>query len=254
MNRQHPSGGSRVIGDAGNARDLFGLRGTAGLSVRGGMLLRASAAGVAAVSATRRPGTVVDLRDPAERAARPLTGEYAATEHCPVSVSRAVLRGVPVPGPHRYLAYYRSMLPVAAPVAATVVDLLATPGSTPVLVCCTLGKDRTSVVCGLVLRALGVRLADVARDHALTGRLHRRSVVAGATPPWVGRPDERARTAGMATVAATMRELLLDVERGHGSVAGYLTRHGGLTSQSLERAVHTVLTGPGTAGGSEVRP
>ncbi|MFI0898187.1 tyrosine-protein phosphatase [Streptomyces sp. NPDC020983] len=253
MNRQR-AGGSRVVSDAGNARDMAGLRGAGGLSVRGRVLLRASAAGVTAVSAACRPGTVVDLRDPAERAARPLTGGHTSTVHHPVQVSRAVLRGVPAPGPRHYLAYYRSMLPVAAPVAVAVVDLLAAPAGAPVVVCCTLGKDRTSVVCGLVLRALGVRVADVARDHALTARLHRRSVAAGATPPWAGRPDERARTAGMATAAATMRELLLGVERAHGSVAGYLIRHGGLTRRSLERAAHTVLTGHRAPRGSVVRP
>jgi protein-tyrosine phosphatase len=49
-----------------------------------------------------------------------------------------------------------------------VVSELCTPDALPALVHCNGGKDRTGLVIGLILSALGVHDDDVARDYSLT--------------------------------------------------------------------------------------
>ena len=51
---------------------------------------------------------------------------------------------------------------------AAALGVIADPAAAPVVVHCMAGKDRTGVVCALVLSLLGVSDADIAQDYALT--------------------------------------------------------------------------------------
>ncbi|GAA3906387.1 tyrosine-protein phosphatase [Actinoplanes auranticolor] len=51
---------------------------------------------------------------------------------------------------------------------AAALGVIADPATSPVVVHCMAGKDRTGVVCALTLSLLGVSDADIARDYALT--------------------------------------------------------------------------------------
>jgi protein-tyrosine phosphatase len=135
------------------------------------------------------------------------------------------------PGPQIYRRNYQALLPQAANVVVEVIDLLAGGNATPILICCSVGKDRTGVVCALLLRALGVRLSDIGRDYALTARAFRRL-----------QPDERGGwTSGLSaaelairtqTVPGTIISIVSDLEREHGRVARYLELFG-LTPAAL---------------------
>ncbi|MFE6049872.1 tyrosine-protein phosphatase [Kitasatospora sp. NPDC056446] len=223
--------GTRTIALPGlpNVRDSGGLSGPRGTRLRRGVLLRGPAPSPGTAPALDALGvrTVVDLRQQAEREVVDGPGHTRARVlRRPVWGDMSGIRGTTRPAQSAYLANYRSMLEIAAPVAVEVVELLARAGTAPVYVCCTVGKDRTGVVCALVLRGLGVRLADVTNDYALTGRAYRALRPGDPRPEWSyqGSLDElRARTA---SPAVTMRALLDGIEREHGSVGAFLEGHG----------------------------
>ncbi|PTB70276.1 hypothetical protein BBK36DRAFT_1133916 [Trichoderma citrinoviride] len=68
---------------------------------------------------------------------------------------------------------YRSILKSGAPAFATVLTYLASDewdpaAERPILLHCTAGKDRTGVICALILSLCGVPDEDVAREYGLT--------------------------------------------------------------------------------------
>ncbi len=103
-----------------------------------------------------------------------------------------------------------------------------------VLVHCHGGKDRTGLIVALLLRLAGVSIEEIAADYALSERNLRRSAEA-----WIaGAPDdaERERRARIsATPHDAMVAVLAELDRRHGSVAGYLMA-GGLDDETIERA------------------
>ncbi len=220
-----------------NVRDLANLRGPDQDWVRAGMLFRGPAPVIASSDLSRlRLRTVIDLRTPTERSLAPLAGGATTilTLVRPMHADAPWLARGQRPVPSQYLANYRELLPQAGTVVVEMLELLAAGGATPVLVCCSAGKDRTGVVCALLLRALGVKLADICRDYALTARILRR----------VGPDDAGTWSAGLSpaefaprveTLAATMRKLLAGVEGNHGQTLGYLGRFG-LTARVAAQA------------------
>ncbi|MFF7994636.1 tyrosine-protein phosphatase [Kitasatospora xanthocidica] len=243
--RPGTAGGTRTIALPGlpNVRDSGGLSGPGRTRLRRGVLLRGPAPSPGTAPALDGLGvrTVVDLRLQAEREVENGPADtHAQVLHRPVWGDMSGIRGTTRPLQSAYLANYRSMLAVAAPVAVEVIGLLARTGPAPVYVCCTVGKDRTGVVCALVLRGLGVRLADVANDYALTGRAYRALRPEDPRPNWSYQgtlAELRARTAAP---AATMRALLSGIEREHGAVGGFLERHG-LAPRTRRNAVARVF-------------
>ena len=103
-----------------------------------------------------------------------------------------------------------------------------------VVVHCHGGKDRTGLVSAFLLRLAGVPIAEIAADYALSEeRLRTRHEA------WfAGAADER-ELARLHRIAATpepsMVEVLEELERRYGSIAGYL-KAGGATEEELERA------------------
>lgn len=108
-----------------------------------------------------------------------------------------------------------------------------------VLVHCMAGKDRTGLVSALLLRLVGVSVADVAADYALSERN-----LAPLNAAWIAEAAEereRERRRRMAaTPAAAMEAVLAELDRRGGAV-GYL-RDAGVPDADLER-VRTRLRG-----------
>jgi len=98
----------------------------------------------------------------------------------------------------------------------------------PVLIHCTVGKDRTGVSVALLLAAIGVEEEAVIADYARTERMlppERNARVLA----YLRGVHPRARfLEDLATKspASAMRELLRDVRERHGSAAEYLRAHG----------------------------
>jgi protein-tyrosine phosphatase len=103
----------------------------------------------------------------------------------------------------------------------------------PVLVHCAGGVDRTGLVAALILRVAGVGIDAIASDYALSE---------ASWAPTVGRwiaeaPDEaerRKRRILSVMPPEVMRDVLVELEREHGSAAGYL-RTGGVGDETLAR-------------------
>jgi protein-tyrosine phosphatase len=112
--------------------------------------------------------------------------------------------GQPPEEPARRLAEgYQAYLAGSSAVIVAALELLADPATTPALVHCTAGKDRTGVLVAMLLSTLGVPAEDIVSDYAATdpnmpgvvrrirsSPLFRENGVADL-PPWVfrARPD-----------------------------------------------------------------
>lgn len=98
----------------------------------------------------------------------------------------------------------------------------------PVLVHCTIGKDRTGVTVALALAAAGVDDEAVAADYARTEGLlsaeRNRRVLAMLERWHPGAVNTRALATQ--SPAPVMRELLADIARRYGSASEYLVAHG----------------------------
>ena len=67
-----------------------------------------------------------------------------------------------------FVQAYRAILRAGGPAFAPVLRHVAQPATTPCLVHCTAGKDRTGVLCALMLSLCGVDDDTIAREYALT--------------------------------------------------------------------------------------
>ena len=98
----------------------------------------------------------------------------------------------------------------------------------PVLVHCTVGKDRTGVTVALALAAAGVDeeavVADYARTEGLLPADRNRQVLAMIERWHPGAVN--ARALATQSPAPVMRELLADIVRRYGSASDYLVAHG----------------------------
>ncbi len=205
-----------------NFRDLGGLAGPAGRTVRWRRMFRSdslhalcaddrdvfTALGIRTVLDLRRPYEVErDGRVPAWngfvwRNIHPAHREWGETPY---------EDGMHLP---RYLAdRYLDLTEDGAAELAQAIDLIADEQSAPVVVHCLAGKDRTGVVCALTLSLLGVSDEDIAADYALTGTAfaHQMDPLA---PAWYRSPAE------------AMLLFLSDLRTRHGSVRRYLTGAG----------------------------
>lgn len=68
-----------------------------------------------------------------------------------------------------YEAAYRHILSSDPTAYRTIFQhLLSSPNPDPCLIHCTVGKDRTGVICALILMLAGVQDEDIAADYAFT--------------------------------------------------------------------------------------
>jgi protein-tyrosine phosphatase len=168
--------------------------------------------------------TAIDLREPVERHLDrvDLAIDGVQVHELPVLAGRVDPNESP-----GLVGVYREIINRCGDTLAQAVLTLSAPRALPALVFCAAGKDRTGLVCGLVLSAIGVDEADVARDYAISG--------ANVTGAFQAQLQARAEEAGVTTQSLAVKlnappELILGalehVREQHGGVRAYLGRHG----------------------------
>jgi len=186
VNTQPPGTNPRVIrlDGAKNARDLGGLPTAHGGRTRRGVIYRSD--GLSRLSATDldrlatlRLGTIIDLRSDGERARAPDRVPPAAPPRFyyrgflaagTTELFRAINRDRASPAAaHALMCANYARMPFAhVEELRDLMHFLLAPATAPHLIHCTSGKDRTGVVCALVLLAVGVPLDAVLADYDLS--------------------------------------------------------------------------------------
>jgi protein-tyrosine phosphatase len=213
---------NRRPGDHHHLQDI-----TAGLALRPGVLFRTGWTLVsgcpAAVAEAAGVSHHVDLRSRAERA----VGAERMTS-VPVDLPGVAGRLAGCPADDDYLAVYRDTLVQCGGALATAVAEVAAALPEPVVVGCSLGKDRTGLLAGLVLGLLGVP-----DDHLLRQEARARAGLLDCAP--AVRAYLAAQSSGLTRAELTRRcrgrgtalvTALGEVRKQQGGVAGYLVRHG----------------------------
>lgn len=238
------SGRLHTVAGLHNLRDLGGYPVTGGGRTRWGLLFRAGVIG--SLSPTTEDElvalglrTVVDLRDPEELVAPQLDETAALTAHRnPIYLDR-----IGAYETESLEALYGQILTLCAAEIAAAVEALAAPDALPGLVHCSAGKDRTGLVIGILLSAIGVPDAVVVQDYARTAEL--------ITPEDRERMLRRARSMGMTPERAEMlmdspphvMQASLDAMReSHADARSYLLAHG-VAPESLD-ALRAALVDP----------
>jgi protein-tyrosine phosphatase len=206
-----------------NLRDVRGLRTDDGRIVRRGVLYRSEAPRSADASGTDvavwPPACVIDLRVPDEYfGAHPLDVD-GTTVH-PVPLGRDLAPAL-AHSDHDLAFAYRHLVRDAAGEIARIVGLVAAAQG-PVLVHCTAGKDRTGIVVAVLLRAAGVRRADILADYLRTGDdLPRLWAALNAA----GVPSPRHRML-LGVQADALDAVLDEIDAAEGGAAGWLVARG----------------------------
>jgi protein-tyrosine phosphatase len=205
-----------VIHQRFNLRDLGGLPVAGGGRVREGRLFRGAGLHRLEPEDLERLGplglrTAIDLRTPAEFAAGSYPEGAAAVHGMPI-FERGPEFPAEVDDPAATLTEtYLWMLDQGRETIPRILKLLADPETYPAVVFCAAGKDRTGIVCALVLDQLGVARDAIAADYALSDApaeaLRRRvAEVRGAehdlVPAGIYRAPERAMVDFFAAVDA----------------------------------------------------
>lgn len=192
------------------------------------------------------PATVVDLRSVSEYVGpHPLT-EFGATIHrVPLSKKLNVLDfDADDILKHGGLAgLYEYTIDGAEQAIVEAVDVVA-KSEHPVLVHCTLGKDRTGIVVATILGAIGVSVAGIIADYVETGpNVHRiLARLAALDSPAAVRIQELAGTYPEALEAsAEAIEAVLRLHAEAGGADRWLLAHG-MTTDSLAQLRARLLT------------
>lgn len=213
---------------------LHNLRDVGGVSVAGGRLVERrlfrSAAPLrdepAIAEGVRRLGveTIIDLRDPRERELSPRVWDRGGlhVENVPIFDGQlSTIRFAELS------ELYDVMLDRHLRSVVAAVEAVAAAADAPVLVHCTAGKDRTGVVTGVVLAALGAErdavLADYELSQVLLGDAYLRDLFHGT--------DLDALPGGVAHSAvssprALLAEALARIDAAHGGADALLREHG----------------------------
>jgi protein-tyrosine phosphatase len=210
-----------------NYRDLGG-HAVPGGRIATGLLYRSNAVVALDDDAAAALGvrTGIDLREPGERA------------HEPATLGPAVVHVLPVidadpSAPHTLRQFSHWVIERRGNAFAEAVRLLA-HAELPAVFFCSSGKDRTGMLAGLLLSALGVADEAVIEDYATTERLMPESYfeVALARSRRAGLP-EGSRVDDLGSPPDLMAAVLAGLQERHGGAAGYLFDHG-LAPDDLE--------------------
>lgn len=234
-----------------NFRDLGGLRTADGRSVRHATLYRSDAPRPDDAHATFFAGhqirSVIDLRADKETQGNAMLGDVTTHRVGLVDPTLALLRqGGTVPPQHES---YLSMIE-ANPGAIATIATAASQLPKPLLIHCTAGKDRTGVVVGLLLSAVGVRADDLARDYAASAEaaLYYREQLPAAFKDF-NFPEELFECR-----PETMLDLLDSLDRRHGGAREFLLRNG-VSAQEIQTLESALLVEtPADAPVTEERP
>ncbi|MDG4785491.1 tyrosine-protein phosphatase [Micromonospora sp. WMMD1102] len=171
--------------------------------------------------------TVVDLRRPSEVRQHGRVPAYDGLVYQHIHPEHALWEAAgwsEEVGLGRWLAdRYHDLASTGSAGLAAAVEVIADAEAAPVLVHCVAGKDRTGVVCALVLSVLGVADEDIAEDYARSTAASARfsEWLASAMP---GEPPLPAPF--LASPAEAMTLFLAELRDRHGSVPDYLVGAG----------------------------
>lgn len=228
-----------------NLRDLRGLHTADGRVVRRGVLYRSEVPRSALAEGTDvavwPPAVVIDLRTPVEHRGRHVLDAPGTLVHSvPMGADLAPALAAghtpgDTPGGDLTPAYRHLAQDAAARIAHIAALVADAPG--PVLVHCTAGKDRTGIVVAVLLRAVGVRRADVVADYLRTeANLPRLWTLLRSAG--IREPRNRAL---MGVHAAALDAVLDDVDAAEGGAAGWLAAHG-VDDPTLDRLAQRLLS------------
>jgi protein tyrosine/serine phosphatase len=234
-----------------NFRDLGGYPTEDGRRVRWGVLYRAdtlhrlNGADLQCL-VDRDVQSIIDLRSSTEVSehGRVQLGERAITyHHLPMidETQRAAAEAEPREMPTTAGEAYVLMKNAGGAAIAQAIRLLAAPGGLPAVFHCMAGKDRTGILAGVVLSAVGVSDEDVIADYLLTAdtRAERDAYLAEHDPDYLVFLD--SLPPGIRDVVPESMQTFLDVVRqDHGSMHGFLTDVG-VTQDVVEQLKSTLL-------------
>ncbi|MDE0349982.1 MAG: tyrosine-protein phosphatase [Gammaproteobacteria bacterium] len=239
-----------LVEGAVNLRDLGGLRTRDGARIRPRRLLRSglmhaiTEAGLATLRDTLGIRTVIDFRDPGERAEDglvdwrrhgvtalhlpPLSEAAFAAQQRAVSGEQAAAWKASQPGGGLDRALYRHLVngDTGRHAYRVFLERLADPATGPTVFHCSGGRDRTGIAAALALTVLGVDEAVICEDYRLSGDQLR---------PHTHHFVEQLATFGLTESqwfkliqcrAATMAGLLDDLRAGFGSPIAYVEEIG----------------------------
>ncbi|GAA0610676.1 tyrosine-protein phosphatase [Sporichthya brevicatena] len=218
-----------------NLRDVGGYPTAGGGRIRAGLLLRGGALGeltTAAHPMLLELGlrTVIDLREDKELVGLPdsVLPDGLALHRNPLYRGRIRLGEI-----DDLAELYTQILERCADQVVAAIEVLAGEGALPALVHCSAGKDRTGLIVGVLLSALGVPDDVVAVDYARSeeayvGELRERTMRKGIA---LGAREDRMEEL-MSCPPELMHAVLADLRTAHGSAEGYLVA-GGLRAESL---------------------
>jgi protein-tyrosine phosphatase len=229
---------------APNFREVGGLRGTDGRRVRprcvyrSESLHRLTAEDVDRLRALRI-STAFDLRTASEREGHVSRWPVDAKP----DVLRAESRGAELgsfieqieaalhSSPHALRRLmtdsYRAMPEAFAPTIEEIAAALASDRA-PVLVHCAAGKDRTGVVCGVLLLAVGVPYDAVERDYLMSNRHYGPQRIAEGIMRLTGSEPDREAVEALAVRPEYLRAAVAGIDARYGSLAAYLEACAGL--------------------------
>ena len=226
-----------------NVRDLGGHRTWDGQTTRFGSVIRAdsirklSDAGWESL-VEYGVRTVVDLRFHEELEADPPQELPVDVVHVPVFPGRGHPIWDEVDLIDKGDGYLR-LLELGAPRFAEAVAAVGDADRGGVVVHCAVGKDRTGLVAGLLLRLAGVPIPAIAEDYSLSEQR-----LAPLIERWLEEPiddDERLRRLHIsASPRSAMETVLEGLETGHGSIEAFL-RAAGADRGALARARERLL-------------
>jgi protein-tyrosine phosphatase len=224
--------------DLGGVETADGRRVATGRLYRGASLHRLESEHVEALAAFGIR-TAIDLRTSAEVAGGGFTGDAATIHHLPIFETGPDL-GDPGEEAARVLAdAYLWMLDEGPAAIRGAIDLLGDPGTTPAVIYCAAGKDRTGVVCAIVLSLVRVEREAIAADYALS------DAPAAALRKWHldnGTPPDQLAAAGVFRAPREAMELFLAaVEERFGSLDDYLAGIGVDVEMARRRLAATLL-------------
>lgn len=173
--------------------------------------------------------TIIDLRGVTERLTAPCAFEGAPwvdVRSTPVEPSAAPrLRELVAQANvtsqdirNAMIENYRHYATLAAPSFAKAFHVLADTHSSPVLIHCTAGKDRTGFVVAIVQELLGVPRDQIFKDYELTNTAWDRKSASGAGLTL----NDEAREALLRADAAYLEAAFETIETIHGSLADFV--------------------------------
>ena len=221
-----------------NFRDLGGYPSGLGGRVRWGRVFRAD--GITRLTdddlerfAALGIATVIDLRGHEEVATRgrfPHAEQGVGYHHLPlvdVVPDMSTFPDADSAGPAFVADRYHEMVAEGGDRLARALTVLADAGSLPAVFHCSAGKDRTGILAAIVLRLLGVAQAEVVADYALSDAAMKQMLAQVADrSPEARDVLRRYPSAMLGAHPDNMVRFLGELERVHGSVAGYVASLG----------------------------